>query len=47
VVAAAREHEAFLTAETLTTQVSYGALVDGFPGAVGDGVKVTVSVARA
>ncbi|WP_199433325.1 isoleucine--tRNA ligase [Qaidamihabitans albus] len=45
VVAAARAHEQFLAAETLATGVFYGAVPNGFTGAVGDGVKVTVAVA--
>jgi isoleucyl-tRNA synthetase len=45
VVAAAREHEAFLTSETLADTVSYGP-AEGFDGTVGDGVPVRVRVAR-
>ncbi|MFC4001999.1 isoleucine--tRNA ligase [Prauserella oleivorans] len=46
VVAAARAHETFLAEETLAVAVDYGTLTDGFAGAVGDGDKVTVAVAK-
>jgi isoleucyl-tRNA synthetase len=45
VVAAARTHEKFLAGETLAESVTYGA-AEGFAGTVGDGVEVTVSVAK-
>jgi isoleucyl-tRNA synthetase len=46
-VAAVRKHEEFAAAETLATAVSYGEASGGFEGAVGDGVKVRVAVAKA
>ena len=45
VVTAARAHEKFLAGETLAESVSYGA-ADGFAGTVGDGIDVTVAVAK-
>ncbi|WP_216207799.1 isoleucine--tRNA ligase [Amycolatopsis aidingensis] len=45
-VAAARAHEGFLAGETLAAGVRYERVEDGFPGTVGEGVKVTVAVAR-
>ncbi len=47
VVAAARTHEEFLASETLSTSVTHGPAGEGFAGTVGDGTKVTVSVAKA
>ncbi|MFD9966049.1 isoleucine--tRNA ligase [Amycolatopsis sp. NPDC058986] len=47
VAAAARKHEEFVASETLAVSVSYGPVTDGSTGAVGDGVKVTVAVAKA
>jgi isoleucyl-tRNA synthetase len=47
VVAAAQPHEQFVAAETLAVSVSYDAVTDGFTGAVGDGIKVTVRVVKA
>ncbi|MCR6486793.1 isoleucine--tRNA ligase [Amycolatopsis sp. OK19-0408] len=47
VVEAARTHEKFLASETLATSVTYGPAPEGFAGSVGDGTKVTVSVAKA
>ncbi|WP_410592070.1 isoleucine--tRNA ligase [Amycolatopsis sp. lyj-23] len=47
VVEAARTHEEFLASETLATSVTYGPVTDGFAGAVGDGTKVAVAVAKA
>ncbi|MFG1641573.1 isoleucine--tRNA ligase [Amycolatopsis sp. NPDC049252] len=47
VVEAAKRHEEFLASETLATSVTYAAVADGFAGAVGEGTKVTVSVAKA
>ncbi|WP_024877131.1 isoleucine--tRNA ligase [Saccharomonospora piscinae] len=47
VVAAAREHETFVSAETLARSVSYTAVAEGFAGAVGDGASVTVAVSAA
>ncbi len=44
VTAAAKEHEAFLASETLSTAVRYAPVPEGFPGTVGDGARVTVSV---
>ncbi|MDS0140511.1 MULTISPECIES: isoleucine--tRNA ligase [unclassified Amycolatopsis] len=46
VVAAARTHEGFLASETLATSVTHGPAGEGFAGTVGDGTKVTVSVAK-
>ncbi|MGV9366836.1 isoleucine--tRNA ligase [Amycolatopsis sp. NPDC003731] len=46
VVAAARTHEEFLASETLATSVTHGPAGEGFAGTVGDGTKVTVSVAK-
>ena len=47
VVEAARTHEEFLASETLATSVTHGPVAEGFAGTVGDGTKVTVSVAKA
>ncbi|GLY39129.1 isoleucine--tRNA ligase [Amycolatopsis sp. NBRC 101858] len=47
VVEAARTHEEFLGSETLATSVTHGPVAEGFAGTVGDGTKVTVSVAKA
>ena len=47
VVAAVRTHGKFIAGETLAVSVSYGHVDDGFPGTVGDGVKVTVGVTKA
>jgi isoleucyl-tRNA synthetase len=47
VTAAVRVHEAFVTAETLATAVSYGPVADGFEGEAGEGETVRVAVARA
>jgi isoleucyl-tRNA synthetase len=47
VVAAARKHEKFIAKETLALDVSYHELTGGFPGTVGDGVKVSAAVAKA
>jgi isoleucyl-tRNA synthetase len=47
VVAAAREHEKFIAAETLAVSVNCGEVGDGFAGTVGDGIKVTVGVVKA
>ncbi|WP_328647044.1 isoleucine--tRNA ligase [Amycolatopsis sp. NBC_00348] len=47
VVEAATRHEKFLASETLATSVTYAAVDGGFAGTVGDGTKVTVSVAKA
>ncbi|MEU3627915.1 isoleucine--tRNA ligase [Amycolatopsis coloradensis] len=47
VVTAATTHEEFIASETLATSVAYGAVADGSAGAVGEGTKVTVAVARA
>lgn len=46
VVEAVRAHEAFVAGETLADSVSYGPVTGGFAGTVGDGVEVTVAVAR-
>jgi isoleucyl-tRNA synthetase len=46
VVDAVRAHEAFVAGETLADSVTYGPAT-GFKGTVGDGVEVTVDVARA
>ena len=46
VVAAVRAHEAFVAGETLADSVTYGPAT-GFAGTVGDGVEVTVAVAKA
>ncbi|NIJ11289.1 isoleucyl-tRNA synthetase [Saccharomonospora amisosensis] len=46
VAEAVRAHEAFVAGETLASDVSYAPVTDGFSGAVGDGVKVTVAVAK-
>ena len=46
VVAAVRAHERFVMGETLAEAVSYGAVVDGFEGTVGEGVEVMVAVTR-
>ncbi|HKR50105.1 MAG TPA: isoleucine--tRNA ligase [Pseudonocardiaceae bacterium] len=45
VLAAAREHEQLVAGEVLARQVHYGPVRDGFPGMVGDGLDVQVSVA--
>ncbi|RSD15540.1 isoleucine--tRNA ligase [Amycolatopsis eburnea] len=47
VVEAARRHEEFLASETLATSVAHEPVGAGFAGAVGEGTKVTVSVAKA
>jgi isoleucyl-tRNA synthetase len=47
VVSAAKEHEKFVSGETLTVSVSYGAVEGGSDGTVGDGVKVRVKVVKA
>lgn len=47
VVEAARTHEEFLASETLATSVAHAPVADGSAGTVGDGTKVTVSVAKA
>jgi isoleucyl-tRNA synthetase len=47
VVSAAQEHERFIASETLALAVEYGDVTDGVAGTVGDGIKVTVAVARA
>ncbi|NBH02448.1 isoleucine--tRNA ligase [Amycolatopsis sp. SID8362] len=47
VVEAARRHEEFLASETLATSVAHEPVGEGFAGAVGEGTKVTVSVAKA
>ncbi|MEV7044127.1 isoleucine--tRNA ligase [Amycolatopsis sp. NPDC051061] len=47
VVEAARTHQEFLASETLATSVTHAAVADGSAGTVGDGTKVTVSVAKA
>ena len=46
VVTAVRAHEAFVAGETLADSVAYGPAT-GFDGTVGDGVPVTVGVAKA
>ena len=46
VVAAFQTHERFVAAETLADGVTYGAVQNGFPGTVGDGIQVTVSLVR-
>jgi isoleucyl-tRNA synthetase len=49
VVAAVREHEAFVASEVLATSITYeggGVGVTGFTGEVGDGETVTVFVER-
>ena len=46
VVAAFQTHERFVAAETLAEEVIYGAVQNGFPGTVDDGVQVTVSLVR-
>jgi isoleucyl-tRNA synthetase len=45
-VAAFQTHERFVAAETLADGVMYGAVQNGFPGTVGDGIQVTVSLVR-
>jgi isoleucyl-tRNA synthetase len=45
-VAAFQTHERFIAAETLADGVTYGAVKNGFPGTVGDGIQVTVSLVR-
>ena len=47
VVAAVEAHQAFVTAETLSTSLSFGAVPDGFAGEAGDGEQVLVAVTRA
>jgi len=47
VVEAAQAHEKFIAAETLAVSVSYGEVEGGSAGTVGEGVKVTVLVAKA
>ena len=47
VVAAVEAHQAFVTAETLSTSLSFGAVPDGFAGEAGDGEQVVVAVTRA
>ncbi len=47
VVEAARTHQEFLASETLATSVTHAPVADGSAGTVGDGTKVTVSVAKA
>ncbi|MFI6302728.1 isoleucine--tRNA ligase [Amycolatopsis thailandensis] len=47
VVTAAKTHEEFIASETLATSVTYGDVADGSAGAVGEGTKVTVAVAKA
>jgi isoleucyl-tRNA synthetase len=47
IVSAAQEHERFIASETLALAVAYGDVTDGVSGTVGDGIKVTVTVARA
>ena len=46
VTAALRSHEEFVRGETLSEQVGYGAVDDGFAGSVGEGVDVRVAVAK-
>ncbi|MER7116860.1 isoleucine--tRNA ligase [Saccharomonospora azurea] len=45
VTVAAKTHETFLAAETLATTVRFASLEKGFEGTVGDGARVSVSVA--
>tara|TARA_B100001123_G_scaffold14323_1_gene16297 strand:- start:7746 stop:10835 length:3090 start_codon:yes stop_codon:yes gene_type:complete len=45
-VAAFQTHERFVAAETLADGVTYGAVQNGFPGTVGDGIQVTVNLVR-
>ncbi|HET6504237.1 MAG TPA: isoleucine--tRNA ligase [Amycolatopsis sp.] len=47
VVSAIRSHAEFIAAETLANSVSPGSVEGGFPGTVGEGVKVTVGVTKA
>ncbi|NUT96043.1 MAG: class I tRNA ligase family protein, partial [Saccharothrix sp.] len=47
VAEAVRRFEEFVASETLSTSVTYGEVADGAEGAVGDGAKVRVAVARA
>lgn len=47
VVEAARTHQEFLASETLATSVTFAPVTEGSAGTVGDGTKVTVSVAKA
>src|SRR5699024_4441178 len=44
--AAVRANESFVANETLAESVSYGEVVDGSTGSVGDGLKVRVLVER-
>ncbi|WP_370948302.1 isoleucine--tRNA ligase [Amycolatopsis sp. cg5] len=46
VTEAAKAHEKFVASETLSLAVSYGEVTGGSEGTVGEGVKVTVSVAK-
>ncbi|SDX99689.1 Isoleucyl-tRNA synthetase [Amycolatopsis xylanica] len=46
VVEAAKAHEKFVASETLSLAVGYGEVTGGSEGTVGEGVKVTVSVAK-
>ncbi|WAL63649.1 isoleucine--tRNA ligase [Amycolatopsis cynarae] len=47
VVEAVQPHEKFVAGETLAVSVAYGAVEGGSEGTVGDGVKVSVRVAKA
>ncbi|MGH3520390.1 MAG: isoleucine--tRNA ligase [Haloechinothrix sp.] len=47
VVAAAKPHQEFIAGETLADTVDYASLDDGFAGAVGEGIPVTVAVSKA
>jgi isoleucyl-tRNA synthetase len=47
VVEAAQSHEKFIAAETLAVSVTHGSVEGGSAGTVGEGVKVTVLVAKA
>ena len=47
VLGAARTHEKFIAAETLSLSVAYAPVADGFAGTVGDGIKVTAGVMKA
>jgi isoleucyl-tRNA synthetase len=44
VVAASRTHEAFIAGETLSVDVAYGEVTDGFEGTVGEGIEIVVGV---
>jgi isoleucyl-tRNA synthetase len=46
VIEAAKLHEGFVVGETLAVEVSYGVVRDGFEGKVGEGVPVSVGVAK-